>query len=154
MTRNCPEAARLLHLFAFLNPDKILLEFLQAGSRALDENLQAVVTNSLLLDKSLSILQRFSIIKRDHQGPAIQIHRLVQDVIQLSMTEQDRLNWWDTVGKICLEAFPPVAPNGSYPTIVPEVSRTADCATFKMPRYEYGREHCKSMQPNLSVPSI
>ena len=101
-----PHAARLLYLFAFLNPDLILLDFLQAGAVALDKDLQTLLTSRAALDQSLRLLQKLSIIKRVHQGQGIQIHRLVQEAIQLMMTEQDRLDWWETVGKICSEAFP------------------------------------------------
>ena len=104
--KKCPEAVRLLHLFAFLNPDIIMLDFLRDGAKALDEDLQVVVVDTLKLDSVLLHLQRFSLIKRMYGGQSIQIHRVVQESIQIAMTEKNWLNWWRIVGNLCFEAFP------------------------------------------------
>ena len=48
-----PDAALLLQLLAFLNPDLILLEFLQAGSNGLDESLRKLLNNTMELEKAL-----------------------------------------------------------------------------------------------------
>jgi hypothetical protein len=46
----CPAAALLLQLFAFLNPDMILPDFLEAGSEALHGDLRNVIADSFELE--------------------------------------------------------------------------------------------------------
>jgi tetratricopeptide (TPR) repeat protein len=115
--QECPAAASLLQLFAFLNPDLVLLDFLVAGSAAWGssfsllesiktELLKKVIVDPLELDKTLKILERFSLVKRIRETRAVSIHRLVQEVIQNDMDETERSKWWETIVSICFQAFP------------------------------------------------
>jgi hypothetical protein len=78
----CPAAALLLQLFAFLNPDMILPDFLEAGSEALHSDLRNVIGDSFELE-----LDWFSLIKRIHDPRGLSVHRLVQDTNQNEMEE-------------------------------------------------------------------
>ena len=101
-----PDAALLLQLLAFLNPDLILLQFLQEGSIGLDERLHDLLNDTMELEKALRVLAQFSLIKRVQSGQGIWIHRLIQDAIQHDIEEKDMPEWWEIVTKLCLIAFP------------------------------------------------
>ena len=61
------DASELLQLLAFLNPDGILRDSLEAGSDCLSHktyNIQAVVADSDKLDNALSDLEQLSLIVR------------------------------------------------------------------------------------------
>lgn len=74
-------ASTLLQLFAFLNPDGILIDFLQRGAEILPDNIRNMILNDIRLDGALELLQRFSLIKLIPEPRSITIHRLVQEVI-------------------------------------------------------------------------
>lgn len=97
-------AAKLLRLFAFLNPDLILIDFLQAGLDGLDHELQKVVRSPLVFQAALFLLEQFSLIRRWKDG--ITIHRLVQTVIKDNMTEAEKQEQWDSAIGLCYTAFP------------------------------------------------
>lgn len=99
-----PHAAKLLQLFAFLNPDLILIEFLQAGVEGLFDDLRELVLCQLDFQEALFVLERFSLIKRTHDG--IIIHRLVQTVIKDNLTESDICCLWNATIGLCHAAFP------------------------------------------------
>jgi hypothetical protein len=61
-------AAKLLRLQAFLSPDGILTDFLEAGKEGLNSDLQAVISDSDLFYEALSGLERFSIIRQHDDG--------------------------------------------------------------------------------------
>jgi tetratricopeptide (TPR) repeat protein len=95
----------LLRLFAFLNPDNILLEFLEAGANGLDWVLQCVVTDKIALSAALTTLWQFSLIKLFEEGSVI-IHRLLQQTIQDSMTDNELGAQWEQIIGLCHQAFP------------------------------------------------
>ena len=101
-----PDATILLQLLAFLNPDLILLRFLQVGSNGLDDNLRNLLNDTVELEEALRVLAQFSLIKRVQSGQGIWIHRLIQEAIQHDMKEEDLLRCWEKVAKLCLNAFP------------------------------------------------
>src|SRR6202011_2758102 len=108
-------AASLLQLFAFLNPDRISLEFLEKGitglksgtnlralernplikwlrkrkSISIDQLLKSVVSDPNQCAKALLVLERFSLIKWSRNQRIVTIHRLVQLVIKDEMSEAD-----------------------------------------------------------------
>ena len=100
-----PLAAQLLQLFAFLNPDSILLEFLQLGAESLDHDLRDLINNEIDLEAVLNVLERFSLIKRIPAIRAISIHRLVQDVIMHEFDDERLLEKWKSVISLLL-VFP------------------------------------------------
>jgi len=100
-------AAKLLQLLAFLNPDIIMLDFLEAGAEALDDDLKKLVKDKVDLQAALRLLSRFSLIKRLPVAGSISIHRLVQEVILHEFNEDELRDRWTTIAIFILEAFPP-----------------------------------------------
>jgi hypothetical protein len=84
-----PDAAKLLRLFAFLNPDGIRVEVLEAGRDGLRDILGALIGDSFSFNKALGDLERFSLIRRPADGNVVSIHRLVQSVIKDAMVRDD-----------------------------------------------------------------
>jgi len=100
-------ASYLLYLFAFLNPDGILIEFLQRGSPGIDDDeLRDLLEDEVRLDGALQLLQRFSLIKLISKPRSITIHRMVQEVIQHNMNDDTLSLWWDLIAGLFLSAFP------------------------------------------------
>jgi hypothetical protein len=108
--RNAP-AAQLLNLFAFLNPDEILLEFLDVGKMGLPESLNTLVGNSFELNKAMGDLEQFSLIRRLGDGRIVLIHRLVQAVITDNLQNEDQGRFMEMVVALFLCAFPPFEEN-------------------------------------------
>ena len=106
--QNNRAASRLLKLLAFLNPDGIMTDFLEAGKDGLDADLQALISDTDSLYEALSELERFSIIQRQNydDGQRIFIHRLVQSVVMDDLSDSDRGNMIGQVLGLGLSAFP------------------------------------------------
>ena len=102
--RENPQAGELLRLFAFLNSDLISLDFLRAGVSGLSDTLGELVSRQLVFQEALFLLERFSVIKRSHEG--IVIHRLVQSVIKDDMDEIETRRVWNATIGLCNAAFP------------------------------------------------
>ena len=102
----CPAATQLLQLFAFLNPDVILFDFLEAGSEVFENELRDVINDRVELNKTIRVLQRFSLIKRLRGIEGISIHRLVQQTIQNEMEEDVWHMWWEKIANLCHFTFP------------------------------------------------
>jgi hypothetical protein len=64
-----PQASKLLHLLAFLNPDGTMLEFLEAGAEALDADLRSMLGDLTEMAMSLLELEKSSIIKFSGHEP-------------------------------------------------------------------------------------
>jgi tetratricopeptide (TPR) repeat protein len=106
--QNNKAASKLLQLFAFLNPDGILVDFLEAGKEGLDGDLREIINDSDILFEALSELERFSLVQRQvrEDGQQITIHRLVQSVIIDDLDEPTRSNIIQQVIQLGLLAFP------------------------------------------------
>jgi tetratricopeptide (TPR) repeat protein len=85
------DSNELGELLSFLNPDEVLVEFLEAGSPALDGNLRRLVQNKFSFVKAVGGLQSLSFVKVGDCGKKISIHRLVQSVIREGLTPEIRL---------------------------------------------------------------
>ena len=101
-----PDAAQLLNLFAFLNPDKILVEFLEAGRDGLPEPLKTMIADMFEFSKALGELEQYSLIRRPGDGRIISMHRLVQAVIKDSLVNEDERNFMEMIATLFLFAFP------------------------------------------------
>jgi tetratricopeptide (TPR) repeat protein len=101
-----PDAAKLLRLFAFLNPDRILLDFLEAGKTGLPDILNALVGDLFSFNNALGDLERFSLIRRPANASVVSIHRLVQSVIKDEMAADDTKKYSGMVLGLCDSAFP------------------------------------------------
>jgi hypothetical protein len=100
------DAIDLLNLFAFLNPDEILLEFLEAGRDGLDEPVRRLLGNDCDFAEALSALGSFSMIRRFQEHTKIAIHRLVQAIIKDGLTVEERKQWRKRAVALSLQAFP------------------------------------------------
>ncbi len=101
---NCPAAADLLHLCAFLAPEAIYLRDLAGASRHLPERLAKILADELALDEAKAALLGFSLIRTN--GEAIAIHRLVQDVTRKRMAPAARDQWLRTALRALNQLFP------------------------------------------------
>jgi tetratricopeptide (TPR) repeat protein len=104
------DASTLLRLMAFLDPDGIPIEYLEAGlgRSEVDGPLGQFLPDSERFDRALSDLERFSLIKR--QGTAkestVVMHRLVQDVVLDEMSPKIRSALATAVIELSNSAFP------------------------------------------------
>jgi tetratricopeptide (TPR) repeat protein len=112
--KNDHSAAKLLQLFAFLNPDGILIEFLQAGINAFDDSLRTVLSNQIEMAKALIELENLSLIKWDRRNQSISIHRLVQAFIADGLSTQERMSTVNTIVSL-VETFPKEITSEIYP---------------------------------------
>jgi tetratricopeptide (TPR) repeat protein/CO dehydrogenase nickel-insertion accessory protein CooC1 len=102
-----PAAVRLLQLCAFFSPGPISMSLLyseemNASLLPFDETL----TEKLMLGRVIRNISRFALVKVDQGSSSLQIHRLVQAVIQSQMTEEERLDVQHEVHKILVGARP------------------------------------------------
>jgi tetratricopeptide (TPR) repeat protein len=105
LKRRVPEAFTLLTLFAFLNPDNISIDFLQAGKTGLDEPLQLLITNISELQRRINAICDYSLVRRQGKD-SVTMHRLVQDVLKECLETQDAIQWRKWVVGLCSRAFP------------------------------------------------
>jgi tetratricopeptide (TPR) repeat protein len=106
---NNTDASKLLRLLAFLNPDGILVDFLDRGNEGLNAELREIITNEDRFYEALCELERFSMIERHDEctnAQHIVIHRLVQSVIKDEMSPEDFSTMAEAVIGLCDCAFP------------------------------------------------
>ena len=102
-----PAAVRLLQILAFCSPGPISTDLLysDATMRSLlpyDSTLSEV----LMLGRVIRDISRFALVKVDPGTSSLQIHQLVQAVIQSQMTEQERIDARHEVHTILTGARP------------------------------------------------
>jgi len=104
-----PAAVELLRLFSFLNPDGILIQFLQSGANGTQDDLRQTISHRIKFQEGLSELEKFSLVKRashvDGQEMLI-IHRLVQAVVKDELSDPDLARFRTVTVDICHQAFP------------------------------------------------
>ena len=102
-------AADLIRLCAFLAPDAIPEEiFTEGGASVLGENLGAAAIHQLSFARTIGEACRFSLLNRDAANRTLDIHRLVQIVIQAGMANEERRNWAERTVRATEKAFPGV----------------------------------------------
>jgi tetratricopeptide (TPR) repeat protein len=99
-----PVAEKLLSIFAFFAPDGISLSVFKLRADLLPEDMQKVVNNPVELEECLAALYSYSLIERE--GDFISIHRLVQDVIRISLSPNNFQKWLGLALQIIDKAFP------------------------------------------------
>ena len=103
------DASKLLQLLAFLNPDGILMDFLEAGVTGFDDQFAEIIGNTDRLCEALAELQRFSLIRRQltsSDGQHIIVHRLVQSVVKDEMPSKTASTIHRAVIGLCNSGFP------------------------------------------------
>ncbi|MDA1303402.1 MAG: FxSxx-COOH system tetratricopeptide repeat protein [Nitrospirae bacterium] len=81
-------ASDLLKAFAFLAPDDIPLALFLGKHEDLPPSLQELGENELVLNQSLGILLKYSLVER--QGDDVFLHRLVQAVLKNQMDKEEK----------------------------------------------------------------
>ena len=103
LERTNVNAKKLIELFAFLNPDGILLSFLKAGDTQLHPEFEFIL-DPYLLRQSLIAMEEYSLI-HDH-GETIVIHRLMQCAIRYGLDSEYRNNLVTRILQLALSVFP------------------------------------------------
>ncbi len=103
-----PAAADLLRLCAFLHPDAISETIIHEGAGELGPVLSQVGGDPLLLNETIQVLRRYSLIKRDPEAKILVIHRLVQVVLKESLDAQAQQQWAERAVRAVNRAFPEV----------------------------------------------
>src|SRR5262249_55152053 len=88
-----PAAAALLRLCAFLAPDSIPEAILTEGASVLGPVLGPVAADPLLLNETIQVLRRYSLVKRDPEARLLNVHRLVQAVLKDGMDVAAQRQW-------------------------------------------------------------
>jgi hypothetical protein len=78
VTEANPAAADLLHLCAYLSPDRIPEELIKDGAAYWPSPLQRASVDPFAFDQMIEELLKFSLVKRLEEDHTLSIHRLVQ----------------------------------------------------------------------------
>lgn len=100
-------AGQVLQFCAFLAPDRIPESLLRAGIKLSGEGR---IPNEMEVDEALGLLYRYSLIARTEQ--TLSLHRLVQEVLQDVLCEEERYQWMEKA----LMAVDAIFPSGEYGT--------------------------------------
>ncbi len=122
-------AAELLRLCAFLAPDAIPEEIITEGAPDFVPDLQYIASNSLELNKAIRELRNFSLIGRNARLRLLSVHRLVQEVLKYSLSENEQRRWAEQAVRAVNRAFPDVkseTPLVIYQQYLPHVRLCAD----------------------------
>ncbi|KAK4207970.1 hypothetical protein QBC37DRAFT_454147, partial [Rhypophila decipiens] len=101
-----PDAKAIMHAMCFFDPDRIPCEVIQSSfdlEEMEDEGFNSIMCEMDYLD-SLETLIKMSLLTKFEDD--MSIHRLVQDVVYLFMSKQDRQNAFDAVLTVLRHSFP------------------------------------------------
>ena len=101
-----PNAMNFLRLLAFLNPDGILMEFLQEGCSGLSDTLREIITNQYVFHETLGALQQLSLVSKSKAQDSIIIHRLIQAITQENMSTEMHAEYQNAVLALCDTVIP------------------------------------------------
>lgn len=113
--RSNRQAARLLQLLSFLNPNGTLIEFLQTGRETLGNDLQTMFTRLSDMAIVLLELEKSSLIKWDRSNKTILVHRLVQTIIRDDMTDEELNTTEIVILRLCDKSFPDTITTNTLP---------------------------------------
>ena len=116
-----PAAAELLHLCAFLSPDRIPEELIKNGASHWTASLQQAASDSFTFNEMIEELLKFSLVKRLVEDQMLSIHRLVQ-AVQIDMMEPGMQRQW--AERVVL------AVNGMFPDAYDDVATWPQCLRF------------------------
>jgi tetratricopeptide (TPR) repeat protein len=109
MERCDPAAAELLCLCAFLYPDDIPEEMLEAGAECLQEPLCHVVKDLYQFNQAIATLRCLSLVRRVAETRSLSMHRLVQVVLKERMDPTTCRAWAERAVRVVNAAFPDVS---------------------------------------------
>jgi transcriptional regulator with XRE-family HTH domain len=101
-----PVAAELLCLCAFLHPDDIPEELIEAGAECLEEPLRHVVKDLYQFNQAIATLRTLSLVRRSPETRALSVHRLVQVVLRERMDPSTCREWVARTVSVVNAAFP------------------------------------------------
>ena len=101
-----PAAAQLLHLCAFLAPDRIPVELIKDGAVHWPLPLQRSAADLYECNQMIGELLKFSLVKRLTDTEALSIHRIVQTVQRDRMEEDGQKRWAERVVRAVNDVFP------------------------------------------------
>jgi tetratricopeptide (TPR) repeat protein len=101
-----PAAADLLRFCAFLYPDAIPEEIFTKGAAELGPNLSPIAADPLMLDAAFAEILKYSLVRRNADTKTLGIHRLVQEVIENGLTEEEKGQWAERAVRAVNQAFP------------------------------------------------
>ncbi len=101
-----PIAVDILRLCAFLHPDIISEEIVMAALVEFFLSDVSDQTSQMRFNEVLSVLLRFSLIRRNAETRTITIHRLVQVMIQDTMEKEIQEQWARKAVQAVQQAFP------------------------------------------------
>jgi tetratricopeptide (TPR) repeat protein len=92
LTETLPEAVELLRICAFFGSEPIPREAISRAPDGLRPELAGLINDSIRLSRAVGELGRYALARLDIPGRTIQIHRLVQKLVQdeLSPADQER----------------------------------------------------------------
>ncbi len=104
-------AGELLCLCAFLHPDLIP-----------EEVLAPAAADAVQLDEALADLATLSLARRDQRARGLSVHRLVQDVVRATLTEDEQRDWAERAVQAVAAALPECEPShfGQFLRFVPQ----------------------------------
>ncbi|QBD75032.1 toll/interleukin-1 receptor domain-containing protein [Ktedonosporobacter rubrisoli] len=112
--RTRSDAAELLRFCAFLHPDALPEELLTAGALSFEPRHQRIAHDPFELNAALSVLRKYSLIKRNPATKTVSVHRLVQEVLKNSMEQEQQRQRAESVVRTLGRAFPDGEP-ASWP---------------------------------------
>ena len=86
-------ASDLLRLCAVLHPDAIPEALFLRAATHLGPALATIETDPLAFNQALSVIQHYSLLRRNGREQTLSIHRLVQAVLADAMSEGEREQW-------------------------------------------------------------
>ncbi len=101
-----PAAADLLRFFAFLSPEAIPIDLLREGAPDLGKPLRHIARHPQALDKALSTLYSYSLIRHDAATNTLYVHRLVQAVLKDEMSARTQHQWAERRVRAVNRTFP------------------------------------------------
>jgi hypothetical protein len=99
-------AVELLRFCAFLHPDGIPEEFFSKGALELGPVLGPLGSDAFELNRSISEILKYSLLRRDPKAGTLEIHRLVQAVLKQEMGEATQRRWAERAVRAVGRAFP------------------------------------------------
>jgi tetratricopeptide (TPR) repeat protein len=101
-----PAAAELLHLCAFLTPDRIPEELIKDGAAYWPSLLQQAAADRFAFNQMIEELLKYSLVKRLVEDRTLSIHRLLQAIQRDRMEQETQRQWAERVVLAVNRVFP------------------------------------------------
>jgi tetratricopeptide (TPR) repeat protein len=132
-----PAAAQLLHLCAFLAPDRIPEELIKEGAAYWPLELKQSAADFYIYNEVIEELLKFSLVKRQVEDRVLSIHRLVQAVQVDIMEPEVRLQWAERVVRGIDAGFPVNSDElAAWPSCLRYLDQAQTCHTL-IEHYEF-----------------